>query len=311
MKEAVLLLNMGGPNNLDEVEVFLKNMFADPFILTTKSDLMRKIIGSIIVKSRLNKSKDIYRQINNKSPMVEITYSLTQKLQQRDPSKIYTYAMRYTPPFAAPVLADLKQKGVEKLHLFSMYPHYSSTTTMSSFKDIYDGLKSLDYSPEIQLTERYFDNKAYLQIIANDIKKALNGNYANNFTLIFSAHSLPKSIIDAGDPYQNEVQKNVALLTDLLKEQGMEFQEIILSYQSKVGPTKWLEPSTQKIISQSIGKNIIIYPLGFTIDNSETIYEINQQYKDVAEKSGALSFTPCPCLNDKEEFVDMILDLTR
>lgn len=302
---------MGGPNNSNEVEVFLKNMFEDPYILTIKNGFLRKIIGKMIVKSRIKKSKEIYSKIDNKSPMSEITYKLTQKLSKRDPNRFYSYAMRYTPPFAMPVLKEMQTLGIERICLFSMYPQYSSTTTLSSFKDVYDSLKALNYNPEIKIIDRYFDNEKYLNIILESIKTILDVNYANNYSLLFSAHSLPKSIINSGDPYQREIEASFEGLKTLFNREKMAFSEINLGYQSKIGPTKWLKPDTKDFFKTAMGKNFIVCPLGFSIDNSETIYEIHQEYKDLALKNGALSFQVCPCMNDSDEFVELILDLTK
>lgn len=302
---------MGGPNNSDEIEVFLKNMFEDPYILTIKNGFLRKIVGKMIIKSRLQKSREIYSKINNKSPMSEITHSLTKKLAEKDPSRFYTYAMRYTPPFALPVLKEMQVMGIERICLFSMYPQYSSTTTLSSFKDVYDSLKELNYSPQIKIIDRYFDNKKYLNIIIESIKASLDGNYANNYSLLFSAHSLPQSIIDSGDPYQKEIEASFEGVKKLFDKEEMYFSEVSLGYQSKIGPVKWLKPDTKDFFKTAMGKNIIVCPLGFSIDNSETIYEIHQEYKDLALQNGALSFQVCSCMNDSDEFAEFILDLTK
>ena len=122
IKEAVVLLNMGGANSLFEVELFLRNMFADPLILRIKNSFIRKFVANIIINARLDKLKANYQAIGSKSPLVEITYNLTQTLSKIDNSRFYTYAMRYTPPYARNVVADLKERGIQKITLFSMYP---------------------------------------------------------------------------------------------------------------------------------------------------------------------------------------------
>ncbi|MBU1642185.1 ferrochelatase, partial [bacterium] len=131
MKEAIILLNMGGPNNLNEVEMFLKNMFSDPNILTMKSSLLRKFIGGMITLTRAESSQEIYRQIGGKSPIVGHTKRLVAALEKKldDANLTVDFVMRYTPPFAPEVVERLKEKKIEKIYLIPLYPQYSSTTT--------------------------------------------------------------------------------------------------------------------------------------------------------------------------------------
>lgn len=298
---------MGGPSHLNEVEVFLKNMFNDPCILPIKNSLMRKFVGYTIVKKRLEIAKNNYRAIGGKSPIVELTFSLCQKLQERDSSRFYSYAMRYAPPYTEMALREMQEKGITKIHLFSMYPQYSTTTTLSSFAEVNRCLKKLNYKPTITFTERYFDSKAYHQVVANQIIQSLQSKNPKDYILIFSAHSLPQSVIDKGDPYQKECEASVEGISKLLKNQGYLFENTILAYQSKVGKMQWIGPSTDTIIQQNKNKKMIIYPLSFTIDNSETIFEIDKEYRDLAHKNQVQDFIACPCLNDSNEFVEMIL----
>jgi len=148
MSKAILLLNMGGPSNLDEVELFLKNMFADKYILQTNK-FMRSLIGKIIVKKRLFEAQENYKAIGGKSPLLEITKELCSKVQKLTSTPTYP-VMRYVPPFAKEILQELKSKGIQEVVLFSMYPHYSSTTTKSSIEDILEVAKELSYTPKFK-----------------------------------------------------------------------------------------------------------------------------------------------------------------
>ncbi|WP_104748658.1 ferrochelatase [Helicobacter cetorum] len=311
-KEAVILLNMGGPNSLYEVEVFLKNMFDDPFILTIKNNFMRKMVGKMIVNARVEKSKKIYEKLGGKSPLTPITFALTKRLNELDSSRFYTYAMRYTPPYASMVLQDLVSKGIESLVLFSMYPQYSSTTTLSSFNDAFKALKSLEsFRPKVRVVERFYTSTRLNKIILNTILSTLKNQKSQDFVLIFSVHGLPKSIIDAGDTYQKECEHHLNLLKDLIQQKNIKFKEVLLSYQSKLGPMKWLEPSTESLIEKHRKSNIIIYPLAFTIDNSETLYELEIQYRLMAKRLAIKEYLVCPCLNDSTEFAKLIVDLVQ
>ncbi|MDO7253248.1 ferrochelatase [Helicobacter cappadocius] len=310
-KEAVLLLNMGGPSSLYEVEGFLTNMFYDPHILSIRNSFFRKMIANFIVSKRSEKSKKIYSAIGGKSPITEITFSLTQKLQQMDESRLYTYVMRYTPPYSKMVLEDLKNKGIKSLVLISMYPQYSKTTTLSSITDIYDSLKDLDYHPDIRIIDRFYANPAFSQAVLEDIKKSLNGKDSTEFTLILSAHGIPESVVKRGDAYQKECEENFEIIKNKLQEQGIIFKDIFLSYQSKVGPMKWIGPDTDQIIQKCKKSKIIIYPISFTIDNSETKYELSIQYKQLAQEIGIKDYIVCPCLNDSDLFAKMILQYAQ
>lgn len=307
-KEAVLLLNMGGPSSLYEVETFLTNMFYDPHILSIKNAFFRKMIANFIVSKRSEKSKKIYAAIGGKSPITQITFALTQKLAQMDQSRIYTYVMRYTPPYSKMVLEDLKSKGVESIILVSMYPQYSTTTTLSSITDIHTSLKELDYHPDIKVIDRFYQNDAFNNAILQDIQHALKDKDSSEFVLIFSAHGIPEKVVQSGDSYQKECEENLAIIKNKLKQNNIVFKDVILSYQSKVGPMKWIGPDTDQIIQKNKKNKIIIYPISFTIDNSETEYELCIQYKKLAQEIGVKDYIVCPCLNDSDSFAKMILE---
>lgn len=308
---AIVLLNMGGPNSLDEVEVFLKNMFNDPYILPIKSNFFRSMIANFITYKRLEESKNNYRKIGSKSPLVEHTFKLCQKLENLDDNYFYTYAMRYTPPFANLVAKELQSKNIQEVVLFSLYPHFSYTTTQSSYDDFLKALKNLNYQPKVHFIKHYFDNQSYNKAILSRIKETLGNEDSKEFHLIFSAHSLPQKNIDKGDPYQKEILANVDTLKEMLPKAGLEFASIEVAYQSKLGPVKWLEPSLGDCLKNYKGKKLIIYPIAFSLDNSETDFELSIQYKQEAEKIGILDYRVSKCLNDSEDFARFILEQTR
>lgn len=305
--KAVVLLNMGGPNNLFEVEVFLKNMFNDPLILEIKNPFIRKLVGGIITKSRLKKSQNNYKLIGGKSPIVELTFKLTQELQKLDNSRFYTYAMRYTPPFSISVAQELKNKGIKKIILFTMYPQYSKTTTLSSVRDFLKALKEINYTPQITIIENYPTDDGFLESCINKIKDTKKD--FKKFILILSAHSIPQSMIDDGDIYQNEIEICASRLKEKLKDNDMFFKETVIAYQSKLGPKKWLQPETKNIIKQYKNENIMIYPIAFSIDNSETIYELDIEYRQLAKEVGVKEYIVCECPNHSITFVKAIINL--
>ena len=308
-KKAVVLLNMGGPNSLFEVKTFLKNMFNDPYILPIKSDFLRAMVGSFIVNKRLEEAQSNYQKIGGKSPLVGHTFALCQALSQMESQTYFTYAMRYTPPFADNVVQDLKGRGIQEIVLFSMYPHFSYTTTASSVQDFLSALKRYNFAPKVQVIERYYMQDSYNRVILNRILEALNGEDSKEFHLIFSAHSLPQKNIKRGDPYQKEILENVEILKTMLKAQNMEFASIKVAYQSKIGPIKWLEPNLQDCLPKYKGKKLLIYPIAFTIDNSETDFELSIQYRALAQNIGIKDYRVAKCLNATPSFARCILEI--
>jgi len=309
MQKALVLLNMGGPNNLDEVKVFLSNMFNDANIITVKSALLRRFIAFMITTSRTKKAQANYAKLGGKSPLVGYTKQLVEKLQSALPSLHVNFAMRYTPPFCDALIEALKAKGIEEVILLPLYPHYSSTTTKSSVEDFKNVAKTLDFHARIRVIDRFFENKIYNQLLVKKIKEALGENDPSQMELIFSAHSLPQKIIAKGDPYQKEITLHVNLVEQLLQEAGVQFKAVHLAYQSKLGPVKWLEPSMEEKLSTLENKNALIVPISFTIDNSETEFELSMEYAELAHRLGFERYIVAKCPNDDEAFVACIAQL--
>lgn len=309
-KEAIVLLNMGGPNNLEEVEVFLKNMFSDKNILTMKSDLLRKMIGGLIVFNRTESSQEIYRQLGGKSPIVGHTKSLVKKLQERlGDNVIVDFAMRYTPPFAQEVIERINALHVEKIYLIPLYPQQSTTTTKSSLEDFEECYHASGANGVLVEKKHFFENELYNKAIIQRIKEQINDSQYKDFDLIFSAHGLPQKIVDAGDVYQRHVQKHVEILEKMLKDEDMDFHQIHLAYQSKVGPMKWLTPSLEDKLNLIRNRGVIIFPIAFTIDNSETDFELDIEYREIAEDMGFKEYRVCRCPNDSDLFVDALQEI--
>lgn len=309
-KEAVILLNMGGPNNLEEVEMFLKNMFSDKNILTMKSNLLRKFIGGMITFTRTESSQDIYRQLGGKSPIVGHTKNLVNKLQTRlGEDVIVDFAMRYTPPFATEVIEKINKEGVEKIYLIPLYPQYSTTTTKSSLEDFEECYHDIGEDAILVETKHFFENNTYNKAIIERIREQVDEAKYEDFDIIFSAHGLPQKIVDAGDVYQRHVEKHVGILKQMLELENMNFHETHLAYQSKVGPMEWLKPSLEDKLKTVRNRGVIIFPIAFTIDNSETDFELEIEYREIAQELGFKEYRVCRCPNDSELFVDALCEI--
>lgn len=309
MKEAIVLLNMGGPNNLSEVELFLTNMFADPNILTMKSSLLRKLIGTMIVFFRTETAQGIYSELGGKSPIVGHTKKLVAAMQEQLPDVVVDFAMRYTPPFASEVIERLKAQDVEKIYLIPLYPQYSTTTTKSSLEDFEAALHDSDLDAIVVEIKHFFENETYNKTVIERIKETMKEGEYKDYDLIFSAHGLPQKIVDAGDPYQRHVERHVDLIKMMMLEQEMNFHQVHLAYQSKVGPMAWLRPSLEEKLDQVRNRGVVIFPIAFTIDNSETDYELDIEYREIAQEKGFVNYKVCHCPNDHPLFVTALKEI--
>lgn len=309
--KALVLMNMGGAHNLDEVEVFLKNMFNDENILTIKNPLLRKFVAFMITTYRKKEARKNYELIGGKSPINLHTKDLINKLSSYLPNFCITQAMRYTPPFAKDAIKELKEKGVKEVFLFPLYPHYSTTTTKSSLEDFYKSAKELNFNPKILKIDRFYKNRLYNEAVFEKIQKVLKKDNPKEFDLIFSAHSLPQKIVNSGDPYEKEVKEHSRILQELLKKEGIVFNDYHLAYQSKLGPVKWLEPSLEQKLKEIKNKKVIIYPISFILDNSETDFELSIEYKKIAKDLGFNDYRVCECLNDSDKFCEAVRDIVE
>ena len=310
MKKALLLLNMGGANNLDDVEIFLKNMFDDPYILGIKNKFLRKLVAFMIVKGRLKAAQYNYKQIGGKSPICELTKKLCDKISSfENEFSAIDFAMNYTSPFAKDVLK--KYKNFDEIVLLPLYPHHSQTTITSSLDDFKKAKDELKVKAKILLCGPFYDDEIYNKIIISHINEAINNIDVSDVELIFSAHSLPQKIINKGDVYEKHINKHVQILSKMIKDSGLNFKEINLAYQSRLGPVKWLEPSLNEVLAKCDNKKALVYPLSFCIDNSETIFELVIEYAKVASDLDFSFYKVVACPNFSDEFARFILQKTK
>ena len=164
----------------------------------------------------------------------------------------------------------------------------------------------LNYDPKITVIDPYYDDYDYIAMSVTKIMQAMGGIETQGYDLLLSAHGLPMSIIHAGDPYQNQVEANVSALKIYLHERGIVFNDIKLVYQSKVGSSAWLEPNLVDVLRNPSHRKVVIYPLAFTIDNSETVYELDIEHREIAQKIKYEDYRVASCFNDDDAFVDFI-----
>lgn len=307
-KKALVLLNMGGARNKDELKMFLTNMFNDKNIITVKNPLIRKMIAFFITTTRLNSAWKNYEEIGNESPINKLTEKLVDKCNEKIEDYKTYQVMRYTPPFANDVITKMLEDGINEIVLLPLYPQYSTTTTKSSIEDFIDYLP-YTFGKNIRYIETFYKNDKFNDCIIEEISR--NTQNPSEYNLIFSAHGLPQKIVDAGDPYEIQMNEHVKILSDKLQEKGMDFKSVNLAYQSKVGPMKWLDPSLEDMLKNFKGQKVIIYPIAFIVDNSETDFELDIEYREIAHELGIEDYKVCKCVNDSDGFIEAIKDIIK
>ncbi|EFK97031.1 ferrochelatase [sediment metagenome] len=307
MKKAILLLNMGGPNNLDEVKMFLHNMFNDPQIISAPKPL-RWLISKIIIAKRLNSAKANYKLLGGKSPLVGHTQKLIDKLKIKVDADVYM-VMRYTPPFAKDIISEIKNH--DEIYAIPLYPQHSNTTTLSSFDDLFDMANKLGIGDKIKTIDCYQTHPLYISSIVEKIKEALGNDDASEFELIFSAHGLPQKIIDRGDLYQEHIIQTVEMAKKSLNKSGIKFADTHLAYQSRLGPIEWLRPYMDEKLHEFKDKKVIVFPVAFTIDNSETECELDIEYRHLADEIGIVDYRVAKAPNDHDDFIECLVDIYK
>lgn len=304
-KKAIVLLNMGGARNKDELKLFLTNMFNDKNILGM-NPILRKMISFLIVQSRLNEAWENYKEIGNESPINPLTEKLVENVNKKIEDYKAYQIMRYTPPFAKDVIKQMKEDGITEVILLPLYPQYSTTTTKSSLEDFEQYANG---AFKTRVIETFYKNDSFNECIINEISSKVEN--PSEYNLVFSAHGLPQKIVDAGDPYEKQMNEHVDILSKMLKEKAINFKSVSLAYQSKVGPMKWLDPSLGVCLSELKNENVLIYPIAFIVDNSETDFELDIEYRELAKKLSVKDYKVCRCVNDSDEFVKAIENIIK
>jgi len=310
MKKAVILFNLGGPDKLENVEPFLFNLFNDPEILSIPS-IFRYPLAKFISKRRAPVSKKIYKEIGNKSPILELTQeqakSLENMLSAKDDYKCFV-VMRCWHPRATEVIKKVKEFNPEKIILLPLYPQFSAATSGSSINEWNELCKKENYKVKTKTICCYPTESNFVRAHANLIRKTTRNIESKNFKLLFSAHGLPEIKIKKGDPYQWQVEETVKRIMIELKDENFDHT---ISYQSRVGPLKWIGPSTDdEIIKHSKEKKgIVIVPVAFVSEHSETLVELDIEYKKLAEKNGCAFYKRVPALGIEENFIRSLTEL--
>ncbi|WP_415315242.1 ferrochelatase [Candidatus Pelagibacter sp. Uisw_137] len=311
MKKAIILFNLGGPDKIENVEPFLFNLFNDPAILNLPT-ILRYPLAKLISNRRAPIAKKIYEELGGSSPILKLTKEQSEaleiKLNQTETDNEYKcfIIMRCWNPRAKDVIKDVQLYDPDEVVLMPLYPQYSAATSGSSIKEWKDVCKKNNYHVKTSTICCYPTDKNFINAHTKEIIKKIKD--LKNFKLIFSAHGLPEKNIKQGDPYQWQVEQSVQKIVENLNIENLDW---ILSYQSRVGPLKWIGPSTETIIIENskIGKHIVLVPIAFVSEHSETLVELDIEYKEIADANGCKNYTRVPALGINEDFIKAMSEL--
>jgi protoporphyrin/coproporphyrin ferrochelatase len=308
-KTGVILLNLGGPEKLEDVGPFLNNLFSDREIIRLGPVWLQKPLAWIIARTRAPKSRATYARIGGGSPLIRITrqqaLALQEILRSEGDFRVVT-AMRYWQPRAAIALEELAGAGISDIIVLPLYPHYSCATTGSSLTDLKAAVAAAS-NTRFHLREiaSWPDHPSYISCLSEHIRKGLAGFSGEQVQIVYSAHSLPAAFIDQGDPYLEHLQKTQHAIETETGSRGL------LCFQSRSGPVRWLSPSTPETIwrlAQSGCKNILMVPISFVSDHVETLYEIDILYKQMARDLG-MRLESSASLNTDPAFINCLKDI--
>ncbi len=308
-RKAVILLNLGGPDSLIAIEPFLYNLFSDPDIFHIPFG--QKLFAKIISKLRAPKVAKLYEQIGSRSPITELTEKQRGALESelKEFGVDVFFAMRYWHPLSEEIVRIIEKEDYEEIILLSLYPHYSIVTVGSSVNEWFRHFKG--DKERVKIISSYFDNKEYWASVSDRIDETLKEFKKvskEEVFILFSAHSTPQSVIDKGDPYQKQIIESVKGIMNLRNNEN----SYGISYQSKVGPVKWLEPSTENYIKE-LGekgiKNVLVVPISFVSEHLETLYELGIEYRKVAIENGVENYRVMKALNDSPLFIKTLKNI--
>ena len=315
-KIGVILFNLGGPDQLSSVKPFLFNLFNDPAIIAAPF-LIRYFLAKLLSTKREKTAQKIYSFMGGKSPILEQTINQAEILEKKLKGEENVYkvfvSMRYWKPFVNETIKKVINWNPQEVILLPLYPQFSTTTSGSSLVSWRDEALKNKYQIPTKIiccypTEENFI-LAHTKSIKNTLNKIKNNNdQKQNIKLLFSAHGLPEKIINKGDPYQNQVEKTVNKIIENIKEKEITYT---ICYQSKVGPLKWIGPSTENEIIKAARdkKTIVLIPIAFVSEHSETLVELDIEYKEIAKINGCKRYYRVPALGINKDFINSLYDL--
>ena len=313
----IVMLNLGGPATLDDVEPFLLELFADREIIQLP---LQKWLGPFIARRRTPKVRGLYANIGGGSPILRYTEAqgrgMVARLDRMSPETAphkYYVAFRYTRPNSDDALRMMRADGVERAVAFTQYPQFSCSTTGSSLNELWRASSRAGLRNAFQwsIVDRWPVHPGFVQAMTETVRDGLYQfapSARGKVLILFSAHSLPLDVIDRGDSYPQEVGASVQRVVECLNVTN----PYLLAYQSDVGPVRWLGPSTEQVLRR-LGargqKHVLVVPIAFTSDHIETLSELDREYGEVAHEVGITEYRRAPALNDRPRFLDALAEI--
>jgi len=320
----VLLVNLGTPQAPDvrETRRFLAQFLSDPRVVELPRVFWLPLLHGVILRTRPLKSAQAYASIWNRdtdeSPLKTITRLQAEKLELRarsgalGPGEIVVdYAMRYGAPSLERGIVGLMNRGCERIVVLPLYPQYAASTTASAFDEIARILRGLRRQPSLRFAPPYFDDPAYIEALAQELRSSLAALDFEPEAIVASFHGLPQFQIDKGDPYESHCETTARLLREAL---GYDEARLRLAFQSRFGRAQWIEPYTQDLVialARRGVKRLAIVAPGFSADCLETIKELGHDIRDDFLGAGGEKFARLPCLNDSEAGMRLLETLAR
>ncbi len=311
-RTAVVLFNLGGPDNPSSVKPFLFNLFFDPAIFPLPRPL-RWFAAKLISSRREKEAAEIYEQLGGSSPLLENTQAQARALEKElgEGHKVFI-VMRYWHPRAAEVVKEVRDYQPDRIVALPLYPQFSTTTSGSSLKEWKEALQGEGLGGVPLLVPCCYPTApGFIASYAEPLIKALD-QAKGRVRVLFSAHGLPESIINKGDPYQWQVEQTAAAIAAEVEKKHPRFDWVV-TYQSRVGPQKWIEPYTDAEIEKAGqgGLGLVVVPLAFVSDHSETLVELDVEYRELAEKKGVPEYHRVPVSGAHPAFIKTLADLVR
>lgn len=311
-RRAVVLFNLGGPDKLESVQPFLFNLFNDPAIIGAPRPI-RWLLAKWISSRRAPIAREIYGHIGGKSPLLDLTQeqadALGSALATDDGETQVFVCMRYWNPLSGETVKAVKAFDPNEVVLLPLYPQFSTATTGSSVADWMDAAKAVGLSVPTRTVCCYPEQAGWIAAQADLIKTAARG-IEGSYRVLFSAHGLPKKVVAAGDPYQWQVEQTAAAVAGALDTPELDWT---ICYQSRVGPLEWIGPSTTDELARAgaDGKAAVVVPIAFVSEHSETLVELDMEYREEAEKLGVPAYIRVPAVGTHPAFIGGLADLVR
>ncbi len=311
---AVVLFNLGGPDSLEAVQPFLFNLFNDKAIIGLPGPI-RYLLAKTLARRRAPVAREIYGQLGGASPLLPLTreqaYALESRLRDRGSEVRVFVCMRYWHPMSDAVAEEVRAFAPDRIVLLPLYPQFSTTTTDSSLADWHRAAVAAGLTASTSTVCCYPTQPGFIAAVARRLRNEVEqASLSEGYRILFSAHGLPERVIARGDPYQWQVERTCAAVLEAI---GGEFQDHVICYQSRVGPLKWIGPSIDEALQEAAvdGVPVVVVPIVFVSEHSETLVELDVEYRNRAQEVGVPGYLRVPTVGTAGEFIAGLAELVE